>query len=57
MTLDLNLSNYARITMTNFIKKSEIKNEWVLINAENAVSRLEPKSKQSAPLRPAIFVS
>ena len=23
--------------MTNFIKKSEIKNEWVLINAENAV--------------------
>ena len=28
-----------------------------VINAENAVSRLEPKSKQSAPLRPAIFVS
>jgi leucyl-tRNA synthetase len=28
-----------------------------VINAEKAVSRLEPKSKQSAPLRPAIFVS
>ena len=23
--------------MTNFIKKSEIKNNWVLINAENAI--------------------
>ena len=28
-----------------------------VMNAEKAVSRLEPKSKQSAPLRPAIFVS
>ena len=23
--------------MTNFIKKSEIKNDWILINAENAI--------------------
>ena len=31
------LSNYAPITMTDFIKKGEIKNNWVLIDAENAV--------------------
>ena len=31
------LSTYAPITMTNFIKKSEIKNNWVLIDAENAI--------------------
>ena len=37
MTLISNLSTYAQITMTNFIKKSGIKNNWVLINAENAV--------------------
>ena len=37
MTLTINLSTYARITMTNFIKKKEIKNDWVLINAENAI--------------------
>ena len=37
LTLYINTSNYARITMTNFIKKSEIKNNWILINAENAI--------------------
>ena len=37
MTLDTNLSNYAPITMTPFIKKDEIKNNWLLIDAENAV--------------------
>ena len=37
MTLTINLSTYARITMTDFIKKDEIKNNWLLINAENAI--------------------
>ncbi len=37
MTLFINTSIYARITMTSFIKKSEIKNNWLLINAENLV--------------------
>ncbi len=37
MTLYINTSNYARITMTKFIKKNEIKNNWILINAENAI--------------------
>jgi len=37
LTLYINPSIYARITMTSFIKKSEIKNNWVLINAENAI--------------------
>ena len=37
MTLCTNLSIYAQITMTNFIKKSEIKNNWLLIDAENAI--------------------
>ena len=37
MTLTINLSIYAQITMTSFIKKSEIKNNWILIDAENAV--------------------
>ena len=37
MTLRENLSNYAHIKMTNFIKKSEIKNNWLLIDATNAV--------------------
>ena len=39
MTLCTNLSTYAqiRITMTNFIKKNEIKNNWLLIDAENAI--------------------
>ena len=37
MTLLINTSIYARIAMTDFIKKNEIKNNWLLINAENAV--------------------
>ena len=37
MTLLINTSTYARIEMTSFIKKNEIKNNWVLINAENAI--------------------
>ena len=37
MTLYRNTSTYARITMTSFIKKNEIKNNWLLINAENIV--------------------
>ena len=37
MTLTINLSIYAPIRMTNFIKKSEIKNNLVLIDAENAI--------------------
>ena len=37
MTLLTNLSIYAHITMTDFIRKKEIKNNWVLINAENAI--------------------
>ena len=32
-----NLSTYAQIIMTNFIKKSEIRNNWLLIDAENVV--------------------
>ena len=38
MTLYINTSIYAQInTMTDFIKKNETKNNWVLINAENAI--------------------
>ena len=37
MTLYINTSTYAQITMTNFIKKDEIKNNWVLIDAKNAI--------------------
>ena len=37
MTLTINLSTYAPISMTNFIKKDEIKNNWLLIDAENAI--------------------
>ena len=37
MTLLINTSIYARIAMTDFIKKNEIKNNWLLIYAENAV--------------------
>ena len=37
MTLFINTSTYARITMTSFIKKNEIKNNWLLIDAENLV--------------------
>ena len=31
------LSIYAPITMTDFIKKNELKNNWLLIDAENVV--------------------
>ena len=37
LTLSRNISTYARNIMTNFIKKNEIKNNWVLIDAENLV--------------------
>ena len=37
MTLYVNVSTYAQIIMSNFIKKNEIKNNWLLINAENAI--------------------
>ena len=37
LTMTINLSTYAQITMTSFIKKSEIKNNWVQIDAENAI--------------------
>ncbi len=37
MTLYTNTSTYARIKMTNFIKKSEINSKWVIIDAENLV--------------------
>ena len=37
MTLFINTSTYARIIMTNFIKKNEIKNNWLLIDAQNLV--------------------
>ena len=35
--MTINLSTYARITMTKFIKKDEIKNNWLLIDAKNAI--------------------
>ena len=37
MTLSVNLSTYAPINMTSFIKKDEIKNNWLLIDAQNAI--------------------
>ena len=37
MTLSIILSTYAPITMTSFIKKDELKNNWLLIDAENAI--------------------
>ena len=37
LTLTINLSTYAQITMTDFIKKNEIKNNWLLIDAENVI--------------------
>ena len=37
MTLSINLSTYAPITMTSFIKKDDIKNNWLLIDAQNAI--------------------
>ena len=37
LTLSTILSIYAPIKMTNFIKKNEIKNNWLLIDAENVI--------------------
>ncbi len=37
LTLLVNTSTYARITMTDFVKKNQIENNWLLINAENIV--------------------
>ena len=37
MTLSINVSTYAPTTMTNFVKKGEIKNDWLLIDANNAI--------------------
>ena len=37
MTLSPNLSIYAQIIMTDFIKKNEIRKNWLLINAENLI--------------------
>tara|TARA_B100001123_G_scaffold116070_1_gene135218 strand:- start:20 stop:577 length:558 start_codon:yes stop_codon:yes gene_type:complete len=37
LTLLTNVSTYARIKMTNFIKKKEISKNWLLIDAENLV--------------------
>ena len=37
MTLSINVSTYAPTTMTNFVKKDEIKNDWLLIDANNAI--------------------
>ena len=36
MTLTINLSIYAH-SMTNFIKKNEIRNNWYIIDANNAI--------------------
>ena len=35
--MTINLSTYAPITMTSFIKKNDLKNNWLLIDAENAI--------------------
>ena len=37
LTLSANLSIYAQIIMTDFIKKNEIRKNWLLINGENLV--------------------
>ena len=37
LTLSPNLSIYAQIIMTYFIKKNEIRKNWLLINAENLI--------------------
>ena len=37
LTLSTNISNYSQIVMTPFIKKNEIKNNWLLIDADNIV--------------------
>ena len=35
--MTINLSTYAPVKMTSFIKKKELKNNWILINADNIV--------------------
>ena len=35
--MTINLSTYAPIKMTSFIKKKELKNNWLIIDAENVV--------------------
>ena len=37
MTLSINLSTYAPATMTNFVKKDEVKHNWLLFDANNAI--------------------
>ena len=37
MTLTIILSNYAPIIMTSFIKKNEVKNNWILIDAQDLI--------------------
>jgi large subunit ribosomal protein L13 len=37
LTLRLNLSIYAQNIMTDFIKENELSNNWLLIDAENAI--------------------
>jgi len=37
LTLYTNTSTYARISMTSFIKKNELKNNWLHIDGENLV--------------------
>ena len=37
MTLHQNLSIYAQNRMTSFVKKNEIENNWIVIDAENAI--------------------
>ena len=37
MTLHQNLSIYAQNRMTSFVKKNEIENNWIIIDAENAI--------------------
>ena len=37
MTLCINISTYARIKMTKFIKKKEMNKNWLLVDAENLV--------------------
>ena len=37
LTLTSIVSTYAHITMTKFIRKAEINNNWLIIDAENAI--------------------
>ena len=37
MTLTIILSNYAPIIMTSFIKKNEVKHNWILIDAQDLI--------------------